>query len=54
MRTPHPDPETEAWLQRQLANRPPLTSEQRRHIASLLAAERLRTARRQHDLKESA
>ena len=57
MRTPHPDPRIEAWLKRQLANRPPLSAEQRRHIAALLAAERADRARQQihaADLKESA
>lgn len=42
MRTPHPDPETEAWIQRQLATAPPLSPEQRREIAADVAAWRKR------------
>lgn len=55
MSRPHPDPKVEAWLQRQLANRPPLTPDQRRHIAALLAAERAYAARQDiHELGETA
>lgn len=50
MRTPDPDPETEAWIQRQLATAPPLSPEQRREIAADVAAWRKReTLRRLHD-----
>lgn len=53
--SPDPDPEVEAWLQEQLANRPPLSVEQRRHIAALFAAERTRRARQTiHELRETA
>lgn len=44
---PDPDPEVEAWLQRQLAKREPLDPTQRRHIAALFASEEADRVRRE-------
>lgn len=53
MRTPDPDPKVEAWIKRQLANRPPLTPEQRHHIAQLLAHQRADRVNRQLQRNEN-
>lgn len=55
MRTPHPNPRIEAWVQQQLAAAPPLSPEQRREIAADVESWRKReTQRRLDQEKESA
>lgn len=45
-RQPHPDPKTEAWIQKQLAAAPPLSPQQRREIAADIQSWRRRETER--------